>query len=227
MPWCLLHSKTKPFPLELPIAILSISNICVTSTPAIAKRMPYFVALVALLGALGHVSKQLPKQSAGGKLHLILIDTTSDIENDSILSILRVKIDTPSVLRKDSSDKKMGSIRLLNMHSRDKDVALNPAASVYLMLLVDWLMLLRIVCAASLLISGAKQLSAARHVCLHYQRFYKGTIAWLKRAFKRVNTFKGFRTELVEGKEKRASVTPSNLGSNGMLNIRGRYFIDQ
>ncbi|GJV47859.1 hypothetical protein Tco_1438071 [Tanacetum coccineum] len=66
----------------------------------------------------------------------------------------------------------MGSIRLLNMHSREKDVALNPAASVYLMLLVDWLMLLRIVFAASLLISGAKQLSAARHVCLHYQRFY-------------------------------------------------------
>ncbi|GJU04650.1 hypothetical protein Tco_1121080 [Tanacetum coccineum] len=66
-------------------------------------------------------------------------------------------------MSKDSNDKKIDSIRLLNMHSREKDVALNPAASVYLMLLVDWLMLLHIVYAASLLISGAQQLSATRH----------------------------------------------------------------
>ncbi|GJW22595.1 hypothetical protein Tco_0033217 [Tanacetum coccineum] len=40
-----------------PIALLSISNICVTSTPAIASKMPYFVALVALLGARAIVVK--------------------------------------------------------------------------------------------------------------------------------------------------------------------------
>ncbi|GJW03168.1 hypothetical protein Tco_1562024 [Tanacetum coccineum] len=40
-----------------PIALLSISNICVISTPAIASKMPYFVALVALLGARAIVVK--------------------------------------------------------------------------------------------------------------------------------------------------------------------------
>ncbi|GJR21572.1 hypothetical protein Tco_0970099 [Tanacetum coccineum] len=37
--------------------LLSISNICVTSTPAIASKVPYFVALVALLGARAIVVK--------------------------------------------------------------------------------------------------------------------------------------------------------------------------
>ncbi|GJU76997.1 hypothetical protein Tco_1274067 [Tanacetum coccineum] len=40
-----------------PIALLSISNICITSTPAIASKMPYFVALVAFLGARAIVVK--------------------------------------------------------------------------------------------------------------------------------------------------------------------------
>ncbi|GKG35963.1 hypothetical protein Tco_0443641, partial [Tanacetum coccineum] len=34
-----------------PIALLSISNVCVASAPAIAGKVPYLIALVALLGA--------------------------------------------------------------------------------------------------------------------------------------------------------------------------------
>ncbi|GKG34229.1 hypothetical protein Tco_0436925, partial [Tanacetum coccineum] len=43
------HSK-QPFPL-------GASNICVTSTPAIVNKMPYFVALMTLLGARAIVVK--------------------------------------------------------------------------------------------------------------------------------------------------------------------------
>ncbi|GJY29147.1 hypothetical protein Tco_0404914 [Tanacetum coccineum] len=43
-------SETNPFG-SCPIALLSISNICVASTPAITGKVPYLVSLVALLGA--------------------------------------------------------------------------------------------------------------------------------------------------------------------------------
>ncbi|GKG37692.1 hypothetical protein Tco_0456915, partial [Tanacetum coccineum] len=49
MPWCSTLKTT--------ISLLSISNICITSTPAIASKMPYFVALVAFLGARAIVVK--------------------------------------------------------------------------------------------------------------------------------------------------------------------------
>ncbi|GJV90596.1 hypothetical protein Tco_1538409 [Tanacetum coccineum] len=45
------HTRKQPFPLCCPIALLSISNICATITPAIASKVSYFVALVAPLGA--------------------------------------------------------------------------------------------------------------------------------------------------------------------------------
>ncbi|GJY63816.1 hypothetical protein Tco_0465276 [Tanacetum coccineum] len=50
MPWCSTLKTTISF-VGCPIALLSISNICVTSTPAIASKVPYFVTLVAPLGA--------------------------------------------------------------------------------------------------------------------------------------------------------------------------------
>ncbi|GKG14134.1 hypothetical protein Tco_0353734 [Tanacetum coccineum] len=50
MPWCSTLKTTISLG-SCPVALLSISNIYVTSTPAIASKMPYFVALVALLGA--------------------------------------------------------------------------------------------------------------------------------------------------------------------------------
>ncbi|GKD74832.1 hypothetical protein Tco_1333114 [Tanacetum coccineum] len=50
MPWCSTLKTTISLG-SCPIALLSISNICVTSILAIASKMPYFVALVALLGA--------------------------------------------------------------------------------------------------------------------------------------------------------------------------------
>ncbi|GKG30335.1 hypothetical protein Tco_0420233 [Tanacetum coccineum] len=56
MPWCSILKTTIPFG-SWPIALLSISNICITSTPAIASKMPYFVALVAFLGARAIVVK--------------------------------------------------------------------------------------------------------------------------------------------------------------------------
>ncbi|GJV52683.1 hypothetical protein Tco_1448424 [Tanacetum coccineum] len=56
MPWCSTLKTTTPFG-SCPIALLSISNICITSTPAIAIKVPYFVALVALLGARAIVVK--------------------------------------------------------------------------------------------------------------------------------------------------------------------------
>ncbi|GKA19297.1 hypothetical protein Tco_0699212, partial [Tanacetum coccineum] len=40
-----------------PIALLSNSNICVTSTPAIVGKVSYFVTLVAPLGARAIVVK--------------------------------------------------------------------------------------------------------------------------------------------------------------------------
>ncbi|GKF88499.1 hypothetical protein Tco_0259376 [Tanacetum coccineum] len=40
-----------------PIALLSIRNICIASTPAIASKMPYFVTLVTFLGARAIVVK--------------------------------------------------------------------------------------------------------------------------------------------------------------------------
>ncbi|GKD31047.1 hypothetical protein Tco_1241825 [Tanacetum coccineum] len=56
MPWCSTLKTTIPFG-SCPIALLSISNICVASTPAIAGKVPYLVALVALLGARAIVVK--------------------------------------------------------------------------------------------------------------------------------------------------------------------------
>ncbi|GKG05368.1 hypothetical protein Tco_0325454 [Tanacetum coccineum] len=50
MPWCSTLKTTIPFG-SCPISLLSINNICVTSTPTIASKVPYFVTLVALLGA--------------------------------------------------------------------------------------------------------------------------------------------------------------------------------
>ncbi|GKG24098.1 hypothetical protein Tco_0392134 [Tanacetum coccineum] len=50
MSWCSTLKTTISFG-SCPIALLSVSNICATSTPAIASKMPYFVALVAPLGA--------------------------------------------------------------------------------------------------------------------------------------------------------------------------------
>ncbi|GJV67058.1 hypothetical protein Tco_1482567 [Tanacetum coccineum] len=56
MPWCSTLKTTISF-RSCPIALLSISNICVTSIPAIASKVPYFVALVAPLGARAIVVK--------------------------------------------------------------------------------------------------------------------------------------------------------------------------
>ncbi|GKB94042.1 hypothetical protein Tco_0980179 [Tanacetum coccineum] len=56
MPWC-STLKTTISLRSCPIALLSIRNICITSTPAIASKMPYFVALVAFLGARAIVVK--------------------------------------------------------------------------------------------------------------------------------------------------------------------------
>ncbi|GJZ06088.1 hypothetical protein Tco_0539881 [Tanacetum coccineum] len=58
MPWCSTLKTTIPL-RSCPIALLSISNICVTSTPAIAGKVPYFIALVALLGAWAIVVKMV------------------------------------------------------------------------------------------------------------------------------------------------------------------------
>ncbi|GKA90883.1 hypothetical protein Tco_0812753 [Tanacetum coccineum] len=55
MPWC-LHTQHN-ISLGLPLSLLSISNICVTSTPAIAGKVPYFVTLMAPLGARAIVVK--------------------------------------------------------------------------------------------------------------------------------------------------------------------------
>ncbi|GKG37555.1 hypothetical protein Tco_0456778, partial [Tanacetum coccineum] len=43
--------------VSCPIALLSNSNVCVASIPAIIGKMPYLVALVALLGAWAIVVK--------------------------------------------------------------------------------------------------------------------------------------------------------------------------
>ncbi|GKF84559.1 hypothetical protein Tco_0249457 [Tanacetum coccineum] len=56
MPWCSTLKTTISF-VGCPIALLSISNICVTSTPVIASKVPYFVTLVAPLGARAIVVK--------------------------------------------------------------------------------------------------------------------------------------------------------------------------
>ncbi|GKA31710.1 hypothetical protein Tco_0718015 [Tanacetum coccineum] len=56
MPWCSTLKTTIPFG-SCPIALLSISNIYVSSTPAIVGKVPYLVALVALLGARDIVVK--------------------------------------------------------------------------------------------------------------------------------------------------------------------------
>ncbi|GJS97249.1 hypothetical protein Tco_0804217 [Tanacetum coccineum] len=56
MPWCSTLKTTISLG-SCPIALLIISNIYVTSTPAITSKMPYFVALVALLGARAIVVK--------------------------------------------------------------------------------------------------------------------------------------------------------------------------
>ncbi|GKG32051.1 hypothetical protein Tco_0427001, partial [Tanacetum coccineum] len=50
MHWCSTLKITIPFG-SCPIALLSISNVCVASTHAITGKVPYLVALVALLGA--------------------------------------------------------------------------------------------------------------------------------------------------------------------------------
>ncbi|GJW23295.1 hypothetical protein Tco_0033917 [Tanacetum coccineum] len=50
MPWCSTLKTTIPLGSCL-IALLSISNVCVASTPAIAGKVPYLIALVALLDA--------------------------------------------------------------------------------------------------------------------------------------------------------------------------------
>ncbi|GKF90425.1 hypothetical protein Tco_0274126 [Tanacetum coccineum] len=56
MPWCSTLKTTIPLG-SCPIALLSISNICVTRTPAIASKVPCFVSLVTLLGARAIVVK--------------------------------------------------------------------------------------------------------------------------------------------------------------------------
>ncbi|GKF46914.1 hypothetical protein Tco_0136716 [Tanacetum coccineum] len=56
MPWCSTLKITIPFG-SCPIALLGISNICVARTSAIAGKMPYLIALVALLGARAIVMK--------------------------------------------------------------------------------------------------------------------------------------------------------------------------
>ncbi|GKA13570.1 hypothetical protein Tco_0693216 [Tanacetum coccineum] len=50
MTWCPTLETTISFG-RCPIAPLSISNICVASTPAIVSKVPYLIALVGLLGA--------------------------------------------------------------------------------------------------------------------------------------------------------------------------------
>ncbi|GKE97969.1 hypothetical protein Tco_0021320 [Tanacetum coccineum] len=56
MPWC-STLKTTILLGSCRITLLSISNICVTSTPAITGKVPYLVALVALMGARAIVVK--------------------------------------------------------------------------------------------------------------------------------------------------------------------------
>ncbi|GKE90243.1 hypothetical protein Tco_1567718 [Tanacetum coccineum] len=56
MPWYSTLKTTISFG-GCPIALLGISNICVTSTPTIAGKVPYFVTLVAPLGARAIVLK--------------------------------------------------------------------------------------------------------------------------------------------------------------------------
>ncbi|GKF38872.1 hypothetical protein Tco_0118933, partial [Tanacetum coccineum] len=56
MSWCSTLKTTISF-RSCPIALLGVSNICVTSIPAIASKVPYFVALVAPLGARAIVVK--------------------------------------------------------------------------------------------------------------------------------------------------------------------------
>ncbi|GJZ49938.1 hypothetical protein Tco_0604128 [Tanacetum coccineum] len=71
-----------------PIALLSISNICVASTPIIAGKVPYLVALVALLDARAIVVKMalgaLGKVSPIGFLHTIPIVSRPWLHSDFI-----------------------------------------------------------------------------------------------------------------------------------------------
>ncbi|GKC68772.1 hypothetical protein Tco_1101370 [Tanacetum coccineum] len=56
MSWSSTFKATIPFGI-FPIALLSISNICVARTPAVAGKVPYLVALMALLSTRDIVMK--------------------------------------------------------------------------------------------------------------------------------------------------------------------------
>ncbi|GKC26254.1 hypothetical protein Tco_1033548 [Tanacetum coccineum] len=56
MSWSSTFKTTIPFGIR-PIALLSISNICVASTLSVAGKVPYLVALVALLSTWAIVVK--------------------------------------------------------------------------------------------------------------------------------------------------------------------------
>ncbi|GKB54338.1 hypothetical protein Tco_0905091 [Tanacetum coccineum] len=56
MSWSSTFKTTIPFGI-CPIALLSISTICVARTPAVTGKVPYLVALVALLSTRAIVMK--------------------------------------------------------------------------------------------------------------------------------------------------------------------------
>ncbi|GKF77133.1 hypothetical protein Tco_0229603 [Tanacetum coccineum] len=56
MSWSSTFKTTIPFGI-CPIALLSISTICVSGTPAVVGKVPYLVALVALLSTRAIVLK--------------------------------------------------------------------------------------------------------------------------------------------------------------------------
>ncbi|GJZ56976.1 hypothetical protein Tco_0612470 [Tanacetum coccineum] len=56
MSWSFTFKTTIPFGI-CPIALLSINTICVARTPAVAGKVPYLVALVALLSTRAIVMK--------------------------------------------------------------------------------------------------------------------------------------------------------------------------
>ncbi|GKB83195.1 hypothetical protein Tco_0950090 [Tanacetum coccineum] len=69
MSWSSTFKTTIPLGI-CPISLLSISNICVARTPAVVGKVPYLVALVALLStwaimvkmALGALGQRSPTQ---------------------------------------------------------------------------------------------------------------------------------------------------------------------
>ncbi|GKG10545.1 hypothetical protein Tco_0341945, partial [Tanacetum coccineum] len=80
MPWCSTLKTTISLG-SCPIALPSISNICITSTLAITSKMPYFVAqAIVVKMALGALGQRSPIRLPFASPHIVDLDDILPLE---------------------------------------------------------------------------------------------------------------------------------------------------